>query len=460
MKQFFGMVLALAVVLLPAASAGAAPISRMPDVQPAMLSSDYWQGKVSKPQQIVMEEAAIARYNAGVISRLPGVVYDLTAYPAALSQQELTALLTKTPLPTATLYVNGTPVGAAYYQMLQDNRNIAQIKASHAVQYGFTVQRADLRTFPTADAALESPQDIEFDQFQETAVEAAQPLLVLHQSQDGQWLYVQTYNYRGWIAAEKIAVTSRQAWLDYQQATEFLVVTGPALELGYNPYTPALSGLRFGMGVKLPLVRAAEVPALVDNQAPSGNYVVKVPTRSSTGQAVFTLALVGAGQDVHEGYLPYTRANVLQQAFKLQGERYGWGGSFQTRDCSAFTHDVYSVFGLQLARNADEQEAAPGPAIALPESLSAAERLSRLSNLQPGALLYMNGHVMMYLGMEQGKAYIIHDIAAQGDAAQGQVNGRYRRLPINQVTVTTLDVTRVNTKTLLQSLHLAKEIRE
>lgn len=445
----------LMVFVLPAT---AGPMNTMPNVKQDMLYSDYWLKESEHPNRIIMDADAIATFNKNLIQKLPTTVYDLQVYPENLSQQELTTLLKTYTFPTEARYLNGISVGNEYYQSLQKNMNITQVKNSNPVQYGFTIQRADLRTFPTMDASLEAPNDTEFDQFQETAVEALQPLLVLYSSADKKWFYVQTNNYRGWVQNEKIALANKDEWRNYQNAENFLVVTGPSLSLGFNPYSAATSELYLGMGTKLPLAAPGEIPPLVDNQSVAGNYVVKIPTRNPQGNAVFKLALVSVAKDVHEGYVPYNPSNILKQAFKLQGERYGWGGSFQSHDCSSFTRDAYSVFGFQLPRNADEQEVAPGKNLVLDEKMTAAERTRLLGTMPPGTLLYMNGHVMMYIGSENGMAYIIHDIAANGDPEQKLPNGKLKRTPINQVTVTTLQLTRVNGKQLLDSLHLAKSI--
>ena len=451
------LLMGLTVFTLPAT---AGSLNTMPNVKSDMLYSDYWANNSEQPNRIIMDESAITTFNKNVIKNLPNIVYDLQSYPDALSHQELTTLLRTYTFPTDARYINGISVGNEYYLTLQKNMNFIQVKSNNPVQYAFAVQRADMRTFPTMDAALEAPGDFEFDLFQETAVEALQPLIVLHSSADKKWSFVQMNNYRGWVQNEKIALTEKAEWRAYQRAENFLIVTGPSMSLGNNPFSPNLSELYLGMGTKLPLVDPSEILPLVDNQSPAGNYVVKIPTRNSQGNAVFKQALVSVAKDVHEGYLPYTHNNILKQAFKLQGERYGWGGSFQGHDCSSFVRDVYSSFGFQLPRNADEQESAPGKTLALDEKMTATERTRLLQTLQPGALLYMNGHVMMYLGTENGIPYIIHDIAANGDVEQKLPNGKLKRVPINQITVTSLHLTRVNNKQLLNLVRLGKSIEQ
>jgi len=54
--------------------------------------------------------------------------------------------------------------------------------------------------------------------------------------------------------------------------------------------------------------------------------------------------------------LPFTRANLLRQAFRFLGERYGWGHDYQGRDCSGFVSEVYRSMGVQLPRNTSDAE--------------------------------------------------------------------------------------------------------
>ena len=50
---------------------------------------------------------------------------------------------------------------------------------------------------------------------------------------------------------------------------------------------------------------------------------------------------------------------MLHQSFKFLGERYGWGHSYNARDCSGFVSEVYRSFGVQLPRNTRDQGVSP-----------------------------------------------------------------------------------------------------
>ena len=62
-------------------------------------------------------------------------------------------------------------------------------------------------------------------------------------------------------------------------------------------------------------------------------------------------ALVPYNADVSVGYLPYTRRNIVAQAFKLLGDRHGWSGQNESRDASGLSMDVFASFGIRLPRN-------------------------------------------------------------------------------------------------------------
>jgi len=427
-----------------------------------MQRADFWISKLVNPDKVIMNSGEITVFNEQIRKALPKVVINLSKYPSSLTDNQLKEIIDNIPFPTEDRYLNGQKVTQDYYTKLKNQMNLSDIKRKNKILYALTVKRTNMRVLPTNDVSLTEPDDLEFDMFQDNALEGAEPILILHQSEDRQWCLVQSYNCRGWVKTDDLAIAkNKKEWLEYLNAKEFLVVTGNYLKLGFNPYTPEISELELGMGCKLPLVREKEIPCLVDNQSTLGNYVVKIPTRNSKGELAIKLALIPVNSDVSLGYLPYTRANILKQAFKVQGQRYGWGGMFNSRDCSSFVMDVYRSFGILLPRNSEQQRDSAGKTLQLASTLTPMEREALIGKeLLPGATLHMNGHVMLYLGQHKGISYAIHDLAAYGNSNFKNYDGTLKRVPANQVMVTDLFLLRRNGHSFISSLVAGKQVEQ
>lgn len=428
---------------LPLASCSA-PVS-----DAAMLNPAYWTAKLSTPDTIIMPEKRIRSYNRAIQAAMPDTVADLEKYPQTLSKKQLMTLLTAASFPAEKMYNQGSPVGESFYNELRTQINVTAIKDSNPIRYGFTVVRANLRTFPTGKTVFESVNDREFDLFQETAVDPAEPVLVLHESLRKDWFYVQTGNYRGWLSASQLAIAAnRREWLDYMNTSRYLVVTGNKLLVRGNG---SGTSMIFEMGAKLPLEQGNS-----DAQKKKG-YTVLLPVRNQYGKLSFERFEISRNADVRIGYLPYTQANIIQQAFKFYGQPYGWGGMHDSVDCSSLSMNVYRSFGIKLPRNADQQEVEIGKVVHL-ENMDYRSIEKKLLLVQPGATLHMDGHVMLYLGRDRGKVYVIHSLASYGDVNRPNDYGTLARVTVMKVVVSDLDLTRRNGKTFLESLRVAKNI--
>ncbi len=164
------------------------------------------------------------------------------------------------------------------------------------------------------------------------------------------------------------------------------------------------------MGVRVPLLDDWPADKPVNGQHPYAAHVIELPVRAADGSLQFTPALLPRTADVSSDYLPLSRANLLRQSFKFLGERYGWGHSYNARDCSGFVSEVYRSFGVQLPRNTGDQAVSPAlNRIALTADDDHATRLAVLGTLQVGDLVYIPGHVMMVIGHDRGMPYVIHD---------------------------------------------------
>ncbi|EGO65521.1 SH3 domain-containing protein [Acetonema longum] len=430
----------------------------IPHVSPAMLQPDFWTNKLERPSAVLLDPGTVSGLNQITREKLPEFVTDLTAYPETLPRQTLLKQIGEYEWGREPRYLDGVLLPDSYCRSLELRMGLETIPAMAQMRYAYTVRRTNVRTVPTEDFVTNRPDDRLLDRCQETALDPAEPLVVLHAGSGQQWYFVQAYNYRGWVNSRDIALTDdRKLWRNYQETNRFLVVTGYKVALGINPVSPDFSQLVFSMGAKIPLAVEDDWGA-IDLQTPAGNYVVNLPWRQADGQLAFRLALVPLSADVSAGYLPVTRETVIRQAFKLLGNRYGWGGLFESHDCSALILDVYRSFGIILARNAGEQALGAGSVISLSAGQNENERRETLDRVQPGATLHLPGHVMLYLGKHDSRYYAIHAFGGYGDQSRPQADGSLASVPLYGIVVTDLALPRTTGCSLLNSLEAINQI--
>lgn len=321
------------------------------------------------------------------------------------------------------------------------------------IRPGFSVCRANVRRWPTTLAAFCTPDDREFNRFQDTALHTFEPVLILSQTKDSQWYYIRSTTYGGWVLQSEIAACSWEELHDWTTQEDVLVCTANTVFTQAAPHCPQAGRKWLEFAAVLPVCREQGRP--LGNQSPVGNLSIHVPSRNDAGRLDVHQAFVSTREGIHRGYLPYHRSSVVSSAFALLTERYGWGDSFGSHDCSSFVMDVYRTVGLQLPRDAGEQEAALQPnRIDIKETFTYNERCELLKSFAAGDLLYMPGHVMIYLGEHANRHYVIHDFAGY----TLKTAGGDQHIPVNQVMVSTLDLQTQSGKSYLESLTSAASL--
>ena len=359
---------------------------------------------------------------------------ELPNYPAYISGEKLKSYIQEYEF-DSDLYVNEKLLTSAQSAVLAADRNLRGIAEETEVKYGVVVQRTNLRSLPTDLKAFSEPDDKIFDRWQETAVDPAEPVVVLHYNEKRNFIYIQMRNYRGWLPSKAVALTDRDTWLKYVCPDKFAIITGKLLQLNEGS-----AKWVFQMGSRIPT---------------EGKRLL-LPLREASGNLKIVRALANYSDALHAGYLPYTTNNLIRQAFQFLGNPYGWGGLQESVDCSSFVADVYRTVGVELPRNADEQEeVSTGSSIDLSVSDSN-EKLSVVNNLPIGSALFMPNHVMLYLGSKKGRPYIIHALGSYGARTD---NGGYARVPVMKVIVSDLSLKTSRGNSFLEELSSAQSYR-
>ena len=121
---------------------------------------------------------------------------------------------------------------------------------------------------------------------------------------------------------------------------------------------------------------------------------------------------------------------------ELIKEPYGWGELLNHRDCSALTRDFIAPFGIYLGRNSASQKYS-GKYYDL-ENINAQDKKEFiLKNAIPFlTLVYLKGHIMLYIGEENGEPLVFHNIWGVKTLDENKTMGRFI---IGRAVVTTLN---------------------
>ena len=411
------------------ASATAPAIAGMDDPH---WTAAYWIARAPDPDTPLATHGAIAAQNARLLREDPSM-HDLSALGPTLGRAQVRGWIESiSRRPAAKRYdASGTLLPGALLDGVVEALALDAIPARQPTRHGLVVRRAALRTFPTDLRVFSTPGDTDIDRFQESALFPGTPVVIAHESRDGDWLFVISPRYAAWMQARHVAEGDAATVQDYAARTPYRLVTGAVTHTVFTPEAPAVSMLQLDMGTRLPL--AAATDSAVNGQHPASGHVVELPVRGDDGRLRLRPALLPRSADTADAPLPLTRRHLITQAFKFLGERYGWGHDYNARDCSGFVSEVYASMGLLLPRNTGDQ--AGSPVLAVSRTGDAAAREAALASLQVGDLVYVPGHVMLVIGHAGGEPYVIHDIHGGG---QRGADGGIERLGLNGVVVTTL----------------------
>ncbi|WP_158880313.1 SH3 domain-containing protein [Rhodanobacter sp. L36] len=418
-------------------STTAIPPSGVMGVGDAQLTPEYWIGLQPQPDREILSRADIDAENAQLLKIDPSM-HDLRALPSTLTRAQVTGWIDDiSERPKKALYdVDSRPVTKAAMDAMVTNLALSSVPAQQATRYGLVVQRASLRTFPSNLRVFTSKGDTDIDRFQETAEFPGVPVVIAHASRDGKWLFVVSPRYAAWTEKQNIAEGSAEQVFGYADKKPYRVITGATERTVFTREVPGVSRLQLDMSTRVPLRTDLPPDQPVNGQTPYATYTLELPLRDADGKLQFTPALLQKNTDSAVDYLPLTPANVIRQAFKFLGERYGWGHGYNGRDCSGFVSDVYRSMGVEMPRNTSKQ--AISPALrhrVFTDADSHDARLKAAHELQVGDLVYIPGHVMMVIGQRDGEPYVIHDVLGMTYRKPG---GGFGHVVLNAVSVTPL----------------------
>jgi hypothetical protein len=404
-------------------------------VTPEQLNPDYWIKRIPNAETPIKTPAELSEFNEEIEDAIQERknVFKLDASRRGAEVSEALESTYNTVSNRLLFGVDDQRIPKEFFeQKVKPVMAWETVPSRVKLKWGVAVRPASVRAVPTDVKMLEELGDIEFDQLQFTQIKTWTPVGILHTSPDGQWYYLQAPYSRGWVHAKDIALfPSRGEMKEYVKSPDFFVVTGESVRIYSDPELTASVG-RASMGTVLP--RAKLTPR-----------TVWMPFRKSDGTVSLEKAYLDPQADVSAKFPAFSQANIIRQAFKLLGARYGWGGQYNGRDCSGFTHDVFLSLGAEIPRDSKYQSIIGTQISAFTPYKDAQAKIQALRSSAPGmTLIKMPAHMMLYLGEVNGNFYVIHSTWAERYDMKSDAKNR-----INQVVVSDLTL---NGKSYLGSL--------
>lgn len=432
-------------------------VKLMPGTTAEMLDPAFWKTETSQELLFTPEEIeyyqnnnpiSVLYYDEAAGRSLRFFVDDL---PEEIDGRSMHSLI-NLPAPedaeenVTKLYVNGSLPEKGYWEALRNNCALDAIPEKVVPKYGICIKRTVAMGYPTEDFASSNPSELFCNDFVSAEIMPLSGVAILHESLDKTWVYVINGSYCGWIKKENLAMCKdKEEWLAISRPQDFLVVTGCEVLLDESALPNHTAGMVLPMGTRIKLL--SKETGQIAGREGYGCYLAEIPYREEDGMMGLEKVWIPVAKDVTVGFLPMTSDAVIEQAFKFQGKIYGWGGSFSSNDCSGMVRQVYACFGFELPRNSSSISELYD--LGGTDFFGATEKkkLETLKKLPTGTLLYMDGHLMIYLGMVEEKPYVISSCAtfiAPGDGT-GNVKEAYG------VFVSNMDLLRKNGKTWLDS---------
>jgi hypothetical protein len=403
------------IVFLPLLILGHAPLDlnatpRLPNITPEMERPRFWIKKIKNPTHLLLTPEKIHQMNEDNLKRQDLHLCRINDLKEDWSREEVLSLIKEDwgnfgRTGEVRYGKSKIPLGESFWNELKTNLNQESLKEKNRMLYGLIAKRTDIRVFPTEERSMSTSYNDEFDRFQHSSISPGSPIGIHHFSKDKEWAYVQTQFIRGWIHTHDLAIAKEKGEvMDYEEAKDRLLVTGNIVSVFSDPSLRQPIFLA-QMGDTFPLL---SIPG--GDKMTNAFYIIHIPSREKNGLLTLKKGYIRTNEDVHRGFLPYTQENVAHQAFKMLDHPYGWGDMFGGRDCSRFIMDLFRTFGVLMPRNSKEQ-ATIGTDLGWVEGKPIKEKRKKLDQAIPLATtLRLPGHIMLYLGKDKGKYYVIHSI--------------------------------------------------
>jgi cell wall-associated NlpC family hydrolase len=275
---------------------------------------------------------------------------------------------------------------------LREKMNFPSLSSSRFNEYNKAIAVTNTYARALPDSAPDffhasiAGQGFPFDNLQESAIWAGTPLYVFSVSSDKAWSLVLTPDsYFAWVRSSDIAYTTPLFINRWQRAAQHHLI---AITKTETSIVNAKQQFQFTgyIGAVFPFINT-------DNQ----QTTILIPVKNSQGQAVIKRGFINTNS-VSLMPLKASPQNIVSIINELKNRPYGWGDAFFFNDCSQEMKSLFTPFGIWLPKNSAQQSKR-----GLTVDLSKHTIDERIGLLQKNGhplmtLIYINGHIMLYVG--------------------------------------------------------------
>lgn len=302
------------------------------------------------------------------------------------------------------------------FETLISNSNFEQY--NNLAKKGITVRNTNLRALPMDGVIFYNPsragEGFPFDYNQNSSIKINTPLFISHFSKDRLWVFVESSVALGWVKIQDIAFVDEQFIQEFQTGDYYINTKDKS-----------------GIYTKGYIQDSIELGTIF----PKNIKGFLMATKDYSHKAI--VSYIDDNYNLKQMPLEFNIKNIELISSELIGQKYGWGGLYGHRDCSAMTKDFYAPFGIFLQRNSGDQKN-DGIYMDIKKMDRKSKKQYILDNGIPWTtLVYMKGHIMIYIGSKNGEPLVFHNVwgirTLQDDGSVG-------RFVVGQAVVTTLEM--------------------
>lgn len=286
---------------------------------------------------------------------------------------------------------NKLPISNREKEKLIYNSNFGEFGTIN--KRAITIVNTSLRLFPTHNPLYKEDDQFPFDFNQNSALKINKPLFVSHFSKDRGWAYVESDVALGWIPVRDLAFVDDD-FIDRYIKSDLAIII-KEMKAIYDINQNFIDYVK--VATIFPIAKELE-----------DSFILYYPDKRKNQTA--SILTIKIEKSIIKRYpLKMNKKNITIIANELLGEKYGWGGLFLKRDCSSMTRDFFISFGIWLPRNSYSQA---HYLIYIPIKKSNIEEKEReiLRIAKPfESLIYLKGHIMLYIGEYKGQVYVMHN---------------------------------------------------